>query len=225
MSKRLVSSIFLIACIFSSFAFAADKEKEKITDLTPWKGNNASMAKFYDSEDGERYFEKVAEHAPKGYTKKIVKDHILGRYAPEFTFLNIVDENTVIIDDQFTGDYVHVGSVTTHAHIDNGSKNVFKFDVTWQIFKTDSEEMIKAGYKYLLFIPFHGQGKDSLRHFHLRYGNENFDFLATDPSLELWWPTLYQPAETDEAKIIAKKNKDAKSRGENLPPLKEAINE
>ncbi len=29
----------------------------------------------------------------------------------------------------------------------------------------------------------------------------------------------------DEAKILAKKNKDAKSRGENLPPLKEAINE
>nr|WP_320191175.1 hypothetical protein [uncultured Desulfobacter sp.] len=72
MSKRLVSSIFLIACIFSSVVFAAqDKEQEKIIDLTPWKGTNESMAKLYNSEAGEGYFKKWRNTHPRGIQKKM----------------------------------------------------------------------------------------------------------------------------------------------------------
>nr|WP_319395844.1 hypothetical protein [uncultured Desulfobacter sp.] len=216
MSKSLVTSIFLIVCIFSNVVFAADKEKKEIPDLTPWKGINVSIATIYDQEGGEKYFEKVAEHAPEGYTVEKVKDHILGSFSADFKSLNIMDENTIIIDDKFTGDYVYVGDLST---------KLYKYNVTWQIFKTDSKEMIQAGYKYFLFLPFHQHGEDGLRHTHLRYGNENFDFLTTDPSLYMWVPTVYQPAETDEAKILAQMIKGAKLRGKNLPPLEKAVNE
>jgi hypothetical protein len=216
MKKKLATSLFLIVCIFSSTVFAADKEKESITDLTPWKGISVPNAKLYDSEAGERFFEKVTKFAPEGYTKKTVKDFIYGKLSLKFKSLNVVDENTIIIDDKFTGDYIHVGSLSTKWE---------KYDITWHIFKTDSKEMIQAGFKYFLFLPFHGGGKDSLRHAHLRYGNENFDFLATDPSVKSWWPTVYQPATTDEAKIMVQMTKKAKLRATTLPPLKKTINE
>ena len=215
MKKKLIISLFLMTCLFSGAVFAADKEKEEVTDLTPWKGNNASLARLYDQEGGETYFEKVAEHA-EGYTKKMVKDHILGDFTPKFKTMNIVDENTIIIDDKFTGDYVYIGALST---------KLYKYNVTWKIFKTDSKEMIRAGYKYVLLLPFHQHGKDSLRHTHLRYGNENFDFLTTDPSLYMWVPTVYQPAETDEAKIMAQMIKGAKLRASNLPPLEKGADE
>ena len=216
MRRMMAISLFLIVSISSGAVFAADKKKESISDLTPWIGNNASLAKLYDSEAGERYFEKVTELAPKGYTKKMVKDFICDEVSMKFKFLNVMDENTITIDNKITGDYVHVGSLR---------KKFPKFTITWQIFKTDSKEMIEAGFKYFLFLPFHAHSKDSLRHAHLRYGNENFDFLVTDPSLQSWWPTIYQPEKTDEAKVVARMIKKAKLRATTLPPLKEAINE
>ncbi len=216
MRRKLSIYLFLIVSIFSSVVFAADKEKESITDLTPWKGKSVSMVKLYDSEAGEKFFEKVMEYAPKGYTKKMVKDFIYQKVSLKFKSLNVVDENTIIIDNRITGDYVHVGSFST---------KIGKYNATWQIFKTDSKEMIQAGFKYFLLFPFHQHSKDSLRHAHLRYGNENFDFLATDPSMKSWWPTVYQPAKTDEAKIMAQMTKKAKSRAKSLPPLEKAVNE
>ncbi|WP_321413840.1 hypothetical protein [uncultured Desulfobacter sp.] len=210
MRKKLAISLFLIVSIFSSTVFAADKEKESITDLTPWKGNNAPFVKLYDSEAGEKFFEKMTEHAPKGYTKEMVKDHIFNTHSLKFKSLNVVDENTIIIDDKITGDYAHVGSLSTKWE---------KYDITWHIFKTDSKEMIQAGFKYFIFLPFHGKGEDTLRHAHLRYGNENFDYLATDPSVESWWPTVYQPETTNEAKIMAQMTKKAKLQATMLPPL------
>ncbi|WP_020588045.1 hypothetical protein [Desulfobacter curvatus] len=217
MRKKLAISLFLIVSVFSSTVFAADKEKESITDLSPWKGNNASIVKLYDSDAGEKFFEKVTEHAPKGYTKEMVKDYIYDMHALKFKSLNVVDENTIIIDNKLTGDYVYVGSLSTKAG---------KYDVTWQIFKTDSEEMIQGGFKYFIFLPFHGHGEDSLRHAHFRYGNENFDYLATDPSVQSWWPTAYQPETTDEAKVMARMiNKTAKLQAKMLPPLEKTINQ
>jgi len=216
MKKRLTISLFLIVCFFSGAAFAADKEKENITDLTPWKGNSVSVVTLYDCDAGEQFFAKVTGYAPEGYTKKMVKDFIYKMFSLKFKSMNVVDENTIIIDNKITGDYVHVGSVSTTWR---------EQATTWHIFKTDSKEMIQAGFKYFIFFPFHQHGKDSLRHAHLRYGNENFDFLVTDPSVQSWWPTVYQPAKTDEAKVMAQMIKKAKLQATMLPPLKKAVNE
>lgn len=210
MNKKLVISIFLIACIFSSVVFAADKGKKEVPDLTPWKGISVPITKIYNQEGSETYFEKVAKHAPEGYTLQKVKDRFFGRMGASFKSLNIVDDNTIVIDDKFTGDYAYVGELHT---------KLYQYDVAWNIFKTDSKEMLQAGYKYFLLLPFHQHGDDGLRHTHIRYGNENFDFIATDPSLAKWLPTVYQPADTDEARIMKQMIKGAKLRGENLEPL------
>ncbi|WP_321418397.1 hypothetical protein [uncultured Desulfobacter sp.] len=194
MKKKITIPVFLIVCIFSSAVFAADKEKEKITDLTPWKGDNISIVTLYENEAGERFFKEILELLPKGYTKKMVKDSIYDLYYMKLKSLNVMDENTIIIDDKLTGDYIHVCSIG----MDLGSHTA-----AWQVFKTESKEMIQAGFKYILFLPYHQSNKDTLRHAHLRYGNENFDFLTTDPSVKSWWPTIYQPTKTDEAKATA----------------------
>lgn len=216
MKKNLAISLILIVCIFCSAVYAAGKEKEKITDLIPWIGDSVSVIKLYESEAGEKFFTEVTKHAPKGYTKKMVKDFIYDQFALKFKSISVVDENTIIIDNKISGDYVYVGSVSTKWK---------KHDTTWEIFKTDSKEMIEAGFKYFLFFPFHQHGKDSLRHSHLRYGNENFDFLVTDPSVQSWWPTIYQPAVTDESKIMAQMTRRAKLQASILPPLKKPIKE
>jgi len=190
MRKKLAIYLFLIACIFSNVIFAADKEKEGIYDLTPWKGDSVPVFRLYDNEAGERFYEKILENLPEGYTRKMAKDFIRGLYEMKIKTFSVVDENTIRIDDKFTGDYVHVCAVSM------GKEK----KPTWQVFITDSKEMIAAGYKYIMLLPLHQHGEEGLRHFHLRYGNENFDFLTTDPSVKEWWPTVYQSAKIDEAK-------------------------
>ncbi len=70
MTKKLAISLFLIVSIFSSVVFAANKEKENITYLTPWKGDSVSVVKLYENETGEKFYEEILKQAPKGYTKK-----------------------------------------------------------------------------------------------------------------------------------------------------------
>ena len=190
MRNIITITLFLIVCFFSSAVFAADKERESITDLTPWKGIGVSMINLYNNEAGERFYEEILALLPEGYTKKMVKDFISDFFYMKLKTFNVVDGNTIIIDDKFTGDYIHVCTIDMLGE----DKPI------WRVFKTDSKEMIEAGFKYILLLPFHQHGEDSVRHTHFRYGNEDFDFLTTDPSLESWFPTLYQPANTDEAK-------------------------
>lgn len=190
MNKSLVAAIFLITCIFSNVVFAADKERQSICDLMPWKGDSVPVLRLYNNEAGEKFYEKILENLPEGYTKKMAKDFIHGLYEMKIKTFSVVDENTIQIDDKLTGDYVHVCTISM------GKEK----KPTWQVFITDSKEMVEAGYKYIMLLPLHQHGEDGLRHFHLRYGNENFDFLTTDPSVKSWFPTVYQPAKINEAK-------------------------
>ncbi|PIE58004.1 MAG: hypothetical protein CSA33_06015 [Desulfobulbus propionicus] len=212
MRKKLFTALFLLVFIFCNTAFATNKEKEGVSDLTPWLGYSVSILKLYQGEVANKYFAEVKKHAPEGYTIEMVKDFIYNQFSSKFNSLRVIDENTITIDNKITGDYAYVGSINTVW------KNQKK--ITWEIFKTDSKEMIEAGYKYFLFFPFHQHGKNSLRHAHLRYGNENFDYLVTDPSVQSWWPTIYQPEKTDESKIMAQMIEKAKLQASMLPQLK-----
>ena len=151
------------------------------------------MINLYENEAGERFYEEMLRNLPEGYTKKMVKNFIHDLYSMKVKSFTGIDENTISIDGKITGDYAHVGSF----------KQKFpEYTLNWEIFKTDSKEMIKAGFKYFAFLPYHQHDKNSVRHCHFRYGNENFDFLITDPSVQSWWPTVYSPATIDEAKAI-----------------------
>lgn len=210
MKKTFTIAAVLILCFISNATFAAKKET-KPTDLTAWKGYNVPIMKLYQGEDGAKFFAAVKKHAPKGYTLKMVKDYFNKMFALKFKSMKVVDGDTIIIDDKLKGDYAYVGKLTTKWD---------GYDIKWEIFKTDSKEMIEAGYKYFLLMPFHQHNKKALRHAHFRYGNANFDYLATDPSVQKWWPTVYQPATTDEAKIMKSIIKGARLQASMLPKLK-----
>ncbi len=106
MKKKLFVSLFLFIFISCSmaFAFAADQKKEEITDLTPWLGHSVSILKLYQGEIAKRYFTEVQKYAPEGYTTEMVKDFIYKQFALKFKSLDVVDENTIIIDNKLKGD-------------------------------------------------------------------------------------------------------------------------
>lgn len=203
MNKKLIAPLIFIACLFSHSLFAGGKSTDIISDLTPWKGDSTSVIKLFQNESGEKFFEEMVKNLPDGYTNKMAKDFVFDLYATKINSLSVIDENTITINDKLTGDYAHVANVS----LIMGEKIV-----TWHVFKTDSQALIKAGFKHMLFIPFDRHGPDSLRHSHFRFGNENFDFLITNPSLQSWWPTLYQPSEVDEAKAIRQMTKAKSAR-------------
>lgn len=210
MKKKILIQAVLIVCFWTHLALASDSVNPKISDLTPWIGNSVSIIKLYQGESANKYYSEVAKYAPKGYTPELVKEFVYNQFALKFKSIDVVDKDTIVIDHRISGKYIYVGNLTTKWK---------KHTTTWEIFKTNSAKMIEAGFKYFLFFPFHQHSKDSLRHAHLRYGNENFDFLATDPSVQMWWPTIYQPATTDEAKIMASMIHGAKLQASILPPL------
>ena len=211
MKKILMLQAVMIAFLWGYQVFAADSANPEISDLTPWLGHSVSIINLYQGESADNYFAEVAKHAPEGYTVEMVKEFICSQFAVKFKSIYFADKDTIVIDDRIIGKYSYVGSLITKW------KDV---RTTWQIFKTDSEEMIGAGFKYVILFPFHQHSKDSLRHAHLRYGNENFDFLITDPSVQMWWPAIYQPETTDEAKIMAAMINGAKLQASILPALK-----
>lgn len=209
MKKILIISTILVL-FFGGSSALAEKNGVDIIDLTPWKGYNVANLQLYRGKAAEKFFAEVAKYAPKGYTQKMVKDFVDKAFFMKFKSLKVVDKDTITINDKISGDYVHVGKLFSK----------WKEHYTpWNIFKTDSKEMIEAGYKYFLLMPFHQHGKNSLSHAHVRYGNQGFDFLATDPSVQSWWPALYQPALTDEAKIMTAMIKKARLQASMLPPL------
>ncbi len=210
MKKNLTIQALLIVCLWANLAFAGSIEKPEISDLTPWIGHSVSIIKLYQRESANKYFSEVTKYAPKGYTPELVKEFIYNQFALKFKSIDIVDKDTIVIDHRISGKYTYIGKLTTKWK---------KLTATWEIFKTDSTKMIEAGFKYFLFFPFHQHGKDSLRHAHLRYGNETFDFLTTDPSVQKWWPTIYQPATTNEAKVMESMIHMAKLQASMLPPL------
>ena len=57
--------------------------------------------------------------------------------------------------------------------------------------------------------PYHSHG-DGMAHCHMRYGNEDFDYLITDPSITNWWPTLFQSAEVNKEEAVKAMQQDAK---------------
>ncbi len=151
MRKKLFSTLFLLVFVFCTAAFAADEKKERISDLTPWLGHSLSILTLYQGKAAETFFAEVKKHAPEGYTIEMIKDFIYKQFSLKFTSLHIVDEDTITIDNKMTGDYAYVGSITT-------TWKDQKTKITWEIFKTDSKEMIEAGFKYFLFVPFHQHG-------------------------------------------------------------------
>jgi len=68
--------LFLIFALCTP-VFAADNGTPEITDFTPWIEHSVSVIKLCESDDGERFFNEVKKHAPKGYTKKMVKDFFM----------------------------------------------------------------------------------------------------------------------------------------------------
>jgi len=213
MKKKLMIQVVLTALFWAHVALAGGAES-KISDLTPWLGQSVSIINLYQGKSAEKYYAAVAEHAPKGYTPDLVRKFIHNQFSLKFETFEVVDKDTIVIDNKISGKYRYVGQFSTSW---KGTP------AKWEIFKTSSEEMIKAGFKHFLFFPFHQHGKDSLRHAHLRYGNEGFDYLITDPSVQMWWPTIYQPETTDEAKIIASMIKGAKLQASILPPLNRPV--
>lgn len=211
MKKNFIIQVVLIVCFWGHLAFAADDGNTEISDLTPWMGHSVSIIKLYQGKSADNYFAEVTKHAPEGYTAELVKKFIYNQFALKFKSIDVVNKDTIRIDEKISGQYTYVGKLTTKWK---------EHTTAWEIFKTDSEEMIEAGFKYFIFFPFQQHGKDSLRHAHLRYGNENFDFLVTDPSVQTWWPTIYQPETTDEAKIMASMIQGAKLQASILPALK-----
>jgi len=207
--KRIIS-VFLLVLVSSVFLFAtAAESSETVSDLTPWAGLNLPMTALFEGEGGDTLYAEIAKYA-KGYDGKMVRKYFDNMYYTKFRTFEITDGNTVVFDEDNAVNYAYVGKLET---------TWGEYAITWFIFKSNDEYALANGYKYLLMMPYHGHG-DGMQHCHMRYGNENFDFLSTDPSVQNSWPTLYQPAKTDEEKAIFDMMKTAKMQASMLPKVK-----
>jgi hypothetical protein len=56
--------------------------------------------------------------------------------------------------------------------------------------RKDFRQCWHTPYKYLVATPVHQHGDDGMIHAHIRFGDNGFDDLMTNPAYSLWWPTL-----------------------------------
>eukprot|EP00831_Metopus_contortus_P059257 TRINITY_DN51247_c0_g1_i1.p1 TRINITY_DN51247_c0_g1~~TRINITY_DN51247_c0_g1_i1.p1 ORF type:complete len:266 (+),score=25.83 TRINITY_DN51247_c0_g1_i1:161-958(+) len=199
--------------MFMGFIFATASEgAEVIRDLSGWKGVNMSTTNILSGTRKNMYASEIAQYK-EGYNAQMVQIFIDKMYySTFFTWEVLEDGKTIIFDNMYKGEYDFVGSLST---MWSG------YDLVWYIFKTDSEEAINAGYKYLALFPYHGHGEGA-PHMHMRYGNANFAYLTTDPSLDVWWPTCYKAANMDQEALFNELMSGAKMMTTMLPDIKQA---
>lgn len=208
MKKFICTALLISVLAFVLFA-SATEATEAVSDLTPWQGVNLPMTALFTGENGDMLFTEIAKYA-KGYDKDMVREYFNDMYYTKFEKFEVVDGNTVVYDGSNEVSYFYVGKLDT---------TWGEYSISWHIFKSNDEYALNNGYKYLLMMPYHGHG-EGMAHCHMRYGNENFDFLSTDPSVQNSWPTLYQPENTDEEKAVFDMMKTAKMQATMLPALK-----
>lgn len=201
--KRLIVLLCVVFFVVSIFG------AEAVTDLSSWSGVNVSTTAVLNGVRLNEYCNAIAEYK-EGYTGTMVKAFVEKMFYTTFMEFEVLsDGKTVVFDNYLEAEYYYLGSLST-----TWQGN----DITWIIFKTDSTEAIANNYKYLLLFPFHGHA-DGLQHMHMRYGNENFDFLTTDPSLTNWWPTCYRENELDKDTFFEEQMSAAKMMSTMLPDI------
>ena len=192
-----------------AFASAAETT-EVITDLSPLEGVNISTTSVLSGTRMNAYCSEIAKHKD-GYNARMVKVFVDKMYySTFFKWEALEDGRTVIFDDMYTGEYDMVGTFSVKWN---------EYTLVWNVFKTDSQEAINAGYKYLILFPYHAHGEGT-PHMHMRYGNASIDYLVTDPSLNSWWPTCYPAADMDQEKLYEELMGGAKMMGTMLPAVK-----
>lgn len=184
-------------------------EEGTISDLSPWEGSNETYINLFDTESGDELFEEIAKYA-EGYNGEMVYKYFAKMYKTSFSKMKVIDAKTVVFDDEIKAEYKYIGNFDT---------NWGEHSISWYIFRTGGHEAIKAGYKNLILMSYHGHGK-GMKHCHMRYGNQNFDFLITDPSVNNWWPTLYKAGQVDKERVVQGMIKKAKVYSSMLPSLK-----
>jgi Zn/Cd-binding protein ZinT len=206
-SVLTISVLFLLVITGGVLAAGSqESEQDVINDLLPWKGSNESYINLFNTESGEQFFEAIAKEA-SGYDSEMVANYYSKKYKTNFSKLEVNDAKTVIIDGQIEAEYDYVGN----ANIPWG-----EYNLSWYIFRTKNEAAIKAGLKNLVLMTYHGEG---MKHCHLRYGNQNFDYLTTDPSISNWWPTMFKTNDVDKEKVVKGMIKQAKLYASKLPDL------
>ncbi|SFL57877.1 ZinT/AdcA family metal-binding protein [Halanaerobium salsuginis] len=207
--KAIILMMILVGVLFSfsNLTLAAETETGAINDLMPWQGTNQAFIKLFDTPASAEFFSAVADYA-EGYDSQAVRQAFAELYNASFSEMEVVDAKTVIFDQQLKAEYDYLGNLNT---------SWGEYSISWYIFKTADQAAIAAGFKYLMFVPYHQDGEDGLRHCHMRYGNPNFDYLATDPSLANWWPTLFEKGQVNKEKIVKNMVKQARLYSTMLP--------
>lgn len=208
-NKKVLFSMMVMVFLLLLIPTYVLANNNDVSDLLPWKGNNETYINLFNTVSGDEFFEEIASYAD-GYDGKMVHNYFAKMYETSFSTMKVVDDKTVIFDDKIEAEYQYIGNFNTVW----GEHNI-----SWYIFRTGNHEAIKAGYKHLVLMPYHGHG-DGMKHCHMRYGNQNFDFLITDPSVNNWWPTLFKSTQVDKEETVQGMMEKAKIYSSMLPPLK-----
>lgn len=204
-TKKKIFTVIISFMLLANFAFASTSQK--VDDLTNWIGSYYSIDKLYREAGESGFWKDVASYA-KGYSPKEVEDFFMKMFANDFVSLDVKDGETIVIDDKIEAKYHYVGNLAAKWQ---------DKDIKWDIFRTDDKDAVEAGFRTILMIPVHAHTKNDLSHWHLRYGNMDFDYLATDSSIQNWWPTCYSPQEAEQKDAVKNILKKAKLMATMLP--------
>lgn len=160
-----------------------EESKEEIVEFSEWEGTWNSIVDYLDDEELVEAFKELADREKMSVeeTKAIfIEDRKV-----DFAGL-VIEGNKAIFLDGFkdkggkeTGEMEYKYKEMVIAKHGN-------FDTEWFVF----EAVDKGGYDFMLMMPIHGE--EALTHFHLRYGNDVEELLASED----WYPTFVRPNST-----------------------------
>lgn len=164
-----------------------DSESEEITSLTAWNGDWNNMGAYLDKEEIQLAYEKIAEK--EGTSAEEEKEKYIEKRKTDFDGMSIEGEKITLYDG-FKSDGANEIASSEYTYKGTEKTKMGRHDLVWSIFEANDES---APYKYFLMMPVHGE--DGLKHFHLRYGNEDPKELLEKES---WFPTMIVPESTTE---------------------------
>jgi len=163
--------------------------------LAEWNGEWRGMQTFLDSSVMDSAYETVATHA-SGYTAKGVKMFMESMYNSDVAAMTIQGDNITFTIEDDSSENERQASTVTRTYALKGTVPMSGYEgYYWYQFEASDD--VSGGYKYVVATAVHSDSADSMKHWHVRCGNDSFEALTRD-SLALWWPTMVAAETTAE---------------------------
>ncbi len=170
------SLVFVLAVSVAAWA-------EDATGLDSWQGKWLSSEKCLEYPEIRPALQKIAAAAGENVTEEDVVRFLSEMYETSFGALDVQGKEIAFYEKD------GITEIAKYEYCIAGMEETKFGEHTVRWYKLETENPDAGNFKRIIATEVHSHGEESLGHWHMRYGSEDFEALMNNKPA-MWWPTL-----------------------------------